>query len=297
MVTHGQMGMADRDYYREGNREGQGLMAQLTPVVKWLLILNLGIYFLDTFIKGDHENGPIRRFGAFAIQSAIFEGKIWELITFQFIHGFVGHVLLNCLGIFFFGPWMERWWGSKKFLLFYLLCGAAGAVFYTLLVFIGVLPTNNYEGGLIGASAGFYGILIGVAVIAPSLRVALLFPPIELSIRQLAITMMVISVVMIILPFGINQGGEAGHLGGAILGFILMKFPGLLGRDSGVEILKPKAFSRAPGAKLRPRSEFEKEQDSELDRILDKISAQGFQSLTDEEKATLQKVSDSHKSR
>ncbi len=273
-------------------------MAQLTPVVKWLIILNLGIYFLDTLVlKGDMRDGPIRNFGAFAIQSAIFEGKIWEFVTFQFIHGFVGHVLLNCLGIFFFGPWMERWWGSKKFLLFYLLCGAAGAVFYTLLVFIGILPHDNYQSGLVGASAGFYGILIGVAVIAPNLRVALLLPPIELSIRQLAIGMMVISVGSILLKLGGNEGGEAGHLGGAILGFILVKFPHLLGRNSGVEIIRPKVFSRTPEPKLRPRSEFEKDQDSELDRILDKISAQGFQSLTDEEKATLQKVSESQKSR
>ena len=292
------MGMADRDYYRKPTHPGDGMMAQLTPVVKWLLILNLGIYFLDTLVlKGDMPDGPIRSFGAFAIQSAIFEGKIWEFITFQFIHGFVAHVLFNCLGIFFFGPWMERWWGSKKFLIFYLLCGAAGAAFFTLLVFVGVLPQNNYESGLVGASAGIYGILIGVAVIAPSLRVALLFPPIELSMRQLAMALMAISIGSIILKLGGNEGGEAGHLGGAILGFILVKYPKLLGRDSEVEIFRSKAFSHPPEAKIRPRTEMEKEQDSELDRILDKISAQGFQSLTNEERETLQNVSDSQKSR
>lgn len=272
------------------------MMAQVTPVVKWLLILNLGIYFLDTLIlKGDMPDGPIRSFGAFAIQSAVFEGKIWEFFTFQFIHGFVGHVLFNCLGIFFFGPWMERWWGSRKFLIFYLLCGAAGAVFFTLLVFLGILPHNNYGSSLVGASAGIYGILIGVAVIAPSLRVALLFPPIELSMRQLAMALMAISIGSIILKLGGNEGGEAGHLGGAILGFILVKYPWLLGSGGEVEIFRPKAFSHPAETKIRPRSSLEKEQNSELDRILDKISAQGFQSLTDEERATLQKVSDSQK--
>ncbi|MEO8615476.1 MAG: rhomboid family intramembrane serine protease [Luteolibacter sp.] len=289
--------MADRDYYRKPNHPGDGMMAQLTPVVKWLLILNLGIYFLDTLVlKGDMPDGPIRSFGAFAIRSAVFEGKIWEFITFQFIHGFVGHVLFNCLGIFFFGPWLERWWGSRKFLIFYLLCGAAGAVFFTLLVLLGILPHNNYESGLVGASAGIYGILIGVAVIAPSLRVALLFPPIELSMRQLAVALMAISIGSIILKLGGNEGGEAGHLGGAILGFILVRYPRLLGRSGEVEIFRPTAFSHPPETKIRPRSAMEKGQDSELDRILDKISAQGFQSLTDEERATLQRVSDSQKS-
>lgn len=270
-------------------------MDQLTPVVKWLLILNIGIYFLDTFIKGDHLHGPIRLFGRFSIQSAIFEGKIWEFITFQFIHGFFFHMVFNCIGIFFFGPWMERWWGSAKFLLFYLLCGVGGAAFYTLLTFLGVLPANDYQGGLVGASAGIFGIFIGVAMIAPNLRVALLFPPIELSMRQLAIVLLVIATGSVALKLGGNEGGEAGHLGGAILGFILMKFPQLLGGQPGVEIIRPKVFSQTPEPKLRPRSTLDREKDSELDRILDKISQHGFQSLTDEEKQVLQALSNSKK--
>ncbi len=308
--------MADRDYYRKEFRENTGPMAQITPVVKWLLILNLAIYFLDTLVLKSPgvQDGPIRNFGAFTIQSAIFEGKIWEFITFQFIHGSFPHVLFNSMGIFFFGPWMERWWGSKKFLIFYLLCGVAGAVFYTLLVSLGILHIPDadilenvgaYLPGmknpmtlvpLVGASAGIYGIFVGVAVIAPSLRVRLLFPPIELSMRQLAIGLLAYAVVVVVMKWG-NEGGQAGHLGGAILGFILVKFPHLLGHDSDVTIVPPKVFSRAPEPKLRPRSPLEKEQDSELDRILDKISAQGFHSLTDEEKATLQALSNSKNSR
>lgn len=298
MLPHGHMGLADRDYNREETRGGQGPLGQLTPVVKWLLILNIGIYLLDTLVlkSDDMQDGPLRRFGAFAIQSAIFEGRIWEFVTFQFLHGFFGHVLFNCMGIFFFGPWLERWWGSQKFLLFYLLCGAAGAVFFTLLTYIGILPAYNLQGSLVGASAGLYGILIGVAMIAPNLRVMLLFPPIELSMRQLAIGLMVISVGSIALKIGGNEGGEAGHLGGAILGFLLVRYPHLLGNTSDTEIIRPKAFSRRSQSKLRPRSEIEKDEDNEVDRILDKISAHGVHSLTDAEKATLQKVSKSRKS-
>lgn len=290
------MGMADRDYNREESRSS-GLFAQITPVVKWLLILNLGIYILDTFLKGNLPNGPIREFGAFTIQSAIFEGRIWEFVTFQFIHGFFGHVLFNCIGIFFFGPWMERWWGGTKFLIFYLLCGAAGAVFYSLLVFTGILGNDGFHDSLVGASAGIYGIFIGVAVVAPNLRVQLLIPPIELSMRQLAIGLLVFAVACVLFGFDGNAGGQAGHLGGAILGFILVRYPWLLGRGDGMKIFRPKPVPHAPDAKLRPRSEFEKEKDSELDRILDKISSQGFQSLTAAERATLQEMSNSQKNK
>lgn len=284
------MGMADRDYHRGDRREGGGMFSQLTPVVKWLLVINLTIYFLDLFF-----GHPLRNFGAFAIQSAVFGGRIWEFLTFQFLHGSVGHVLFNCVGIFFFGPWLERWWGAQKFLIYYLLCGVGGAVFFTLLVFLGLLPGDGMQTPLVGASAGIYGILIGVAVLAPNLRVALFFPPIELSMRQLAIALMVISAGSILLKFGGNEGGEAGHLGGAIIGFLLMRYPHLLGGEPGVEIIRPKIFTSQP-PKLRPRSEIEKTQDTAVDAILDKISSQGFQSLTQQERDFLQRVSDQKKS-
>jgi len=284
------MGIADRDYHRNDPRRSSGYFSQITPVVKWLLITNLGIYFLDLFL-----GNPLRNFGAFAIQSAVFEGRIWEFVTFQFLHGSVGHVFFNCMGIFFFGPWMERWWGAKKFLIYYLLCGVTGAVFFTLLVFLGLLG-DDFQAPLVGASAGIYGILVGVAVIAPNLRVALLFPPIELSMRQLAMALMAISAGSILLKLGGNEGGEAGHLGGAILGFILMRYPQLLGHASGERTARAKTSAPRPLSKLRPRSSLEMEQDSAVDVILDKISREGFQSLTQEEREFLQKASSSKKS-
>ncbi len=277
------MGIADRDYYRNPPRERSGgFFSQLTPVVKGLLIANLAIYFLDLLL-----GNVLRNFGAFTIQSAVFQGRIWEFISFQFLHGSVGHVFFNCMGIFFFGSWLERWWGAKKFLSYYLLCGVAGAVFFTLLVVLGLLPGDNLWTPLVGASAGIYGILIGVAVIAPNLRVALLFPPIELSMRQLAIALMAISVGAILFKLGGNEGGEAGHLGGAILGFILMRFPQLLGRPTGTQILSPRTATPLSVAKSQAAA---------VDAILDKISRDGFQSLSPQERDFLQQASTHSKS-
>lgn len=284
------MGINDRDYHREPYRGG-GFFSQLTPVVKWLLLANLGIYFIDTFLKGDAADGPLRVFGMFTIRSAVFDFRIWEFVTFQFLHGSLGHVLFNSVGLFFFGPWMERWWGARKFIAFYLLCGAAGAVFFTLLALAGILPGSSPQTGLVGASAGLYGILIGVAVIAPNLRVALLLPPIELSMRQLAIALLVISTGSILLRFGGNVGGEAGHLGGAILGYFLVRFPHLLGLPGQPRASRPERASPRPSAQLGPRSDAELKQDSAVDMILDKISRDGFQSLTEAEREFLQKFS------
>jgi hypothetical protein len=156
-----------------------------------------------------------------------------------------------------------------------------------MLTFLNILP-GGLESGLIGASAGIYGIFIGVALIAPDMRVALLFPPIELSMRQLAIAVLAIAVGAILFRLGGNEGGEAGHLGGAILGYILVKYPRLLGRD-GSNIHKRQ---RGPyESKIRPRSELLSKRDDAVDLILDKISKHGFQSLTEEEREVLNKAS------
>ncbi|MGA0844914.1 MAG: rhomboid family intramembrane serine protease [Luteolibacter sp.] len=278
------MGLADRDYHR-GRVNGPGIAARLPPVVKGLIALNVAIFLIDLFT--DHL---LRAYGAYQIGPAWMGFQIWTLLTFQFLHGSLGHLLFNMMGLFFFGPHLERWWGSRKFLVFYLLCGAAGALFFTLLTLFRILP-DGYHSALVGASAGIYGILIGVAWVAPSMRVALLFPPIEMSMRQLAIALLVLAGAMVVggylfpsVPLFWNAGGEAGHFGGAILGYLLMRHPALLGRGgvarSGHQLLRHEP-------KIRPRSQMTFDSNDEVDRILEKISRDGFQSLTEREREVL----------
>jgi len=281
------MGISDRHYPESRHHGGEG---QLTPVVKWLLIANVGIYFLDLMIL-DHA---LRATGRFTVATGLVDGRVWELLTFQFLHGSIGHLLFNSIALYFFGPWMERWWGAARFVGFYLLCGAAGALFYTLLMMIGVLD-RTLEVGMVGASAGIYGILIGIARIAPALQVRLLIPPITLTMRQLATVILVIAVGAIALRMGGNEGGEAGHLGGAILGYLFVRFPKSLGWIGGGAIPTSPDVSRrlAPEGKIRPRTRVRLTQDDEVDRILDKISQDGFQSLTDDEREILRKAAES----
>lgn len=270
-------------------------MASVPPVVRALLLLNVAVFVLDYLILPlvfgiGKDFPPVLGWGAFTIGSTFGECRLWELLTFQFLHGSLGHLIFNLLGLYFFGPWMERWWGGRRFLLFYLLCGVAGALCFTVLSLAGVVPGGS-GAALVGASAGIYGIFVGVAVVAPNLRVMLWIPPIELTMRQLAIAAMAISAGIILTKIGGNEGGEAGHLGGAMLGFFLVRHPTLLGwlpAAGRVVSLGRPGFE----PKLRPRTELSLGEESEVDRILDKISRDGFQSVTPQEREVLRRASE-----
>lgn len=296
------MGLADRDYQKETpNHRFTNL--RLTPVVKWLIIINCIIYLLDFLIIPGFQGtlsqspfvGPLTQLGAFSIDSAFKDFHVWEFITFQFLHGSPPHLIFNCMGLFFFGPSMERWWGSNKFLIFYLICGIFGALFFSLLAVSGILPATDLHAYLVGASAGIYGILIGVAITTPHLKVRLLFPPIELTMRQLAIGVLAFAVFIIVAKIGNNGGGEAGHLGGAIGGFLLVRYPWLIAGRSQFKVFRHPVTKPRELPKLRPRTELEQSEDTEVDRILDKISAKGLHSLTQAERDTLNNLSNRNK--
>ncbi len=164
-----------------------------------------------------------------------------------------------------------------------------------------MLPGDGILTPLVGASAGLYGILVGVAVVAPSLKVSLLFPPVTLTMRQLALALMAISIGSILLQFGGNEGGEAGHLGGAIVGFFLIQSAVWSGRERNSTRGLRGVFSMQKGPrkdiapKIRPQTKVDLSSQSHIDDILDKISQHGFQSLTEEERDMLHQAAKNEK--
>lgn len=297
------MGFDDRDYARPMS---QG-RPPLPKVTKALLMTNVVIFLIDLFGRDTgfprDEAGPLNEWGGFTIAEGVFGGHLWQWITFQFMHHSVGHILFNSIGLFFFGPVVERAFGARRFLVYYLFCGVGGALFYTLLYFIGLMPTATPDTMLVGASAGLFGLLFGVYRIAPNIQVSLLFPPVTLPLSRLALIAAGFALVMIlggwIAPqVGLfwNSGGEAGHLGGFLTGFLLLKFPRLVSwvDQSGRKVIRPKQFRRRPikkgPPKVRPRTSVDLDTASEVDRILDKINEQGSGSLTRKEREVLEQA-------
>jgi membrane associated rhomboid family serine protease len=265
------------------------------PVTKWLLISNVAILFLQFLLTSPGQVPFLRDEGAFSIEKAIYQFQIWRFLTFQFLHADFGHLFANGIGLFFFGPHIERWMTSRAYLTFYLLCGVAGALFYTLLFYLPGFLEGTYPGTrMVGASAGLFGILAAFYFVAPNARV-LLFFVIPLQMRTLAVVYFALETAAVIFNWH-NAGGSAGHLGGALFGLAVLKIPKL--RQGVIRLSQIGDKKQAKRGRSRKRDativrEKEKspiELSKEIDRILDKISEHGIQSLTAKEKETLNRA-------
>ncbi|MDB4143775.1 rhomboid family intramembrane serine protease [Akkermansiaceae bacterium] len=283
---------------RQGPGQGPGASAPRppghfdgAPVAKFLLIANVAIYLLGNFLMKDGQHSAFAKWGAFSITEGFYDFQIWRVLTFQFLHADSGHLLGNMLGMFFFAPHVERWMGSRPFTFYYFLCGIAGVVFYSFLYFTpGIMDQYAPYTRMVGASAGLFGILAAFYKIAPNAKVYLFFI-IPMPMRVFAMGYFAIQVLSVLFNWD-NAGGSAGHLGGALFGLALIKYQPLrswLIRIS--EIGQKGGGSRVKTAKIvRERSLSPIEQSKEVDRILEKISAHGIQSLTDKERETLDKA-------
>ncbi len=271
------MGIYDRDYYRpdydqqSSSPQLRFRLPQLTPVVKRLLVLNVGIFLICIIIK------PLGSliYEWFSVDSTSFWRyfQFWRLISYQFLHDPANpwHLIFNMLGLYFLGPTLERFWQGKKFLTFYLVCGAAGGVFYLLLTVLGV----TVPAILIGASGAILGMLAACAILFPQFVVFFLFFPVPIRVAAVVLT---IIYVVSIFTGAANAGGDAAHLAGMAVG-------------AGYVYLWPRWKNRYRNAshtdnwenKFRAYNRLQKE----VDRILEKVNRHGISSLTKKEKKIL----------
>ncbi len=224
--------------------------------------------------------------------------EFWRFFGFQFLHANLPHLLFNMVALFFFGPMVERYLGSKRYVAFYLLCGMFGALMYMLLNLGGFLTSGTIPGllfndpttPLVGASAGVFGVLMAGAYMAPNATVRLFFF-LPIRLRTFAYVLVAIAFITVFRG-GSNAGGEAGHLGGALAGFYFIRHPrhlhgffDILGRiDPTSHHYRGKKHR---GGVRRPSKDT-----AQIDRILAKIGTQGLQSLTEKEKRILREASE-----
>ncbi|HEY9260812.1 rhomboid family intramembrane serine protease [Chitinophaga sp.] len=221
--------------------------------------------------------------------------KPWGLITYMFTHVEIFHVLFNMINLYWFGNLFRDFLGNKRVLPLYLLGGIAGGLLYLLSssLFPGYVGTT-----MVGASAAIMCILVAAATLMPNYEIGLMFLG-SVKLKWLALALVVLGLISI--PNG-NIGGLISHIGGSLLGFFYIRI-----LQAGTDLCKPlmwvfdagtrrenRQITRKFKPKKSPLKIVKKADDnsqSRLDQLLDKINEKGYQSLSAEEKAWLDKVS------
>lgn len=264
----------------------------LTPVVKRLLIANVAV-FAVMLVPGAARLAE----NWFAFQPTRIFIRPWGLFTYMFIHGGLMHVAMNMLFLFFFGPPLESRWGGREFFKYYVICGLGGAALSYLF-----LPAT-----VIGASAAIYGVMLAFAMNWPDAPIYVfgIFP---VKAKWLVAFFFIVSLIS---AFNGSAGGgiaHFAHLGGIITGFIYLKSDLRGGKrvKRVVHSVKARRLAIVPRAERDERASAGNEragrqvkEDQALydavDRVLDKISAQGMASLTPDELRLLDEVSKRHR--
>jgi len=278
--------LEDRDYMRSPE---YGPRVSLTVV---LLAVNAVVFLVECFTLGNPPQFLDNRF-ALSVEG-LRHGFIWQLLTYQFMHANVWHILVNSWALYLFGREVEESLGGKQFLVLFLTAGVVGGIFQALAA--SVWP-QFFGGPVVGASAGCFGLVAAYATLFPNRELTLLFPPVTFQAKVMLILSAVLAVMGIVFPM--NNVANAAHLGGMLVGFFFVRWfvQGrwrwqLAGgtREPGRSSTGTSAFwhrgADVPDEELST-DEFVK---SEVDPILDKISRHGIQSLTARERKILEQA-------
>lgn len=223
----------------------QSPFANLTPVVKNLLIINL-ICFLPFVVLSDnnYQGLVVNNLGLFYFNSPHF--RVWQILTYMFIHGGWAHILFNMFALFSFGPILEYAIGPKRFFNLYFICGIGAALIQMLVQafevhsIIGSFTLYNdiqgldqmavaklqgiYGAPIVGASGAIFGLLVAFGMLYPNLELMILFIPVPVKAKYIIPVYILIEIFEGFGQFAGDNVAHFAHLGGALLGFILIKF-------------------------------------------------------------------------
>ncbi len=309
------MGIYERNYARADARGEPGsgwARVGAWSVNTWIIAINVAVFVVMAMTRNG-LGALIVQWGTFSTAKAFFwvNGQkqimfgleVWRFVTFQFLHANVMHLFFNMFGLYLFGEMVERRLGRRAYASFYIACGVFGAIAYLLLNLLGGvfhvrLPGLLFEDPrtpLVGASAGVFGVLMAAAFIQPNAPMQILFLPVSIRLRTLVYVYVGLAALNLVRQ-GQNAGGDAAHLGGALAGFFFVRRPhqlhdffDVLGPPRAKKEARPRGRNGAREGGRAPAGGVE------VDRILEKVRADGLQSLTDRERETLRRATEAQR--
>ncbi|MCH5599633.1 rhomboid family intramembrane serine protease [Niabella ginsengisoli] len=188
------------------------------PAIKNLIIINVLVWLAQMLF--DAKIDLTGKIGLWPFLSNNF--RPWQIVTHMFAHAASGqymffHILFNMFALWMFGRVLENLWGSKRFLIFYMICGLGSAVVHLTMQYI----MGGHEMA-VGASGAVFGVLVAFAMTFPNTELYLMFVPIPIKAKWA-----ILGLIAIDLFGGVTRSGSDiahfAHLGGALTGFILLK--------------------------------------------------------------------------
>jgi membrane associated rhomboid family serine protease len=265
-----------------------------------LVVVNVVAFMVQSVLQSVLEV-PTNDYFALSL-AGLKHGYLWQLLSYQFMHANVLHLLFNCWAIYVFGQSVEAALGRKSFLTLYFCSGIIGGLFQVL---AGVLLGSFFAASVVGASAAAFGVVAAFAMLFPDQFIYLFFV-IPIRARWLLALSALLAVLGILTsakaPPGVVHLADAAHLGGMLTGMFFVRYAlqwdwhwPRLGDAAGksprrlvkVNSGRSGLWGRSKGGQdedLRPEEFLSKE----VDPILDKISAHGIQSLTERERRILE---------
>jgi len=210
-------------------------------------------------------------------------GQIYRLFTYMFLHGGVMHILFNMWGLYMFGSILEQRIGSFRFFNLYFISGLSGAALWMLCNWNSDIPC-------IGASGAVSGIIIATAMFFPDMMIMMLIPPIPMKLKTFAFVFLVVELAF---EVGVSDGiAHLAHVGGFLGGYLYIR---LLYKNEIWDMFSFKfGKAKSPYSMKSPPSGWSvtdsQVTQAEMDRILDKLSATGINSLTEQEMETLRRA-------
>ena len=190
---------------------------QTPPVVKNLIIINVLVYMATALLPVGNE---MIRFCALWFGASPFgEFHSYQFVTYMFLHASVEHIFFNMFALWMFGRTLEYELGSKRFLIYYLVCGVGAALIQLATAYLtGEMPIQ-----LVGASGAVMGLLLAFGVMHPNAVIMLLIPPIPMKAKWFVVIYGVIELFLGWTGFGGNVAHFA-HVGGMLWGLLLLQW-------------------------------------------------------------------------
>ena len=182
----------------------------MPPVTTLLIAANAGVFLLLVAAPG--------LLTSFALWPVGAGFQPWQLLTYAFLHGGLFHIAFNMFALYMFGSAIERMFGARRYLAYYLVCVLSAAIAQLLTAAItgAVYPT-------VGASGGVFGLLLAYAIYFPHSRIMLIFPPIPMPARVFVVVYAALELFLGVT--GTEEGvAHFAHLGGLVGGFIMLRY-------------------------------------------------------------------------